>query len=302
MLQEHLGNLIADGQRRVQRLAGVLEDHRDAVAAQTPDPLAREAQQLDRLGPGVVARGAAFAAAGRARRRPAAGPLAVGAALALARGAACVRMEGDGTLRKDAGRDRQQLQERPPGNALAAAGLSDQSQRLAVTDLEADAVDGMDEAALGLEMHRQVFDGSHRGRGIRQPRLDTRHVQHQRPLSVLGSSASRSPSPTRLNASAQRNTIAPGEGRSPPAARGDAGLPLRDQNPPLRDPRLAKSDEGQRRRDQDHVAHVERRLHHHWRDRVRQDVAEVDVEAAVADDPCRVDVLVLLHLDDTGRA
>ena len=36
VLVEHLGDLIADRERRVERLAGILEDHGDAVAAERP--------------------------------------------------------------------------------------------------------------------------------------------------------------------------------------------------------------------------------------------------------------------------
>ena len=44
-----------------------------------------------------------------------------------------------------------QAQHAAPGGRLAAAGFADQPQRLAVADLEIDAVDGMDAAGLAAE-------------------------------------------------------------------------------------------------------------------------------------------------------
>ena len=49
-----------------------------------------------------------------------------------------------------------EAQEGARRDALAAAGLADQAERLAVADVEADAVDGVDDAALGAEMDLQV--------------------------------------------------------------------------------------------------------------------------------------------------
>ena len=59
-----------------------------------------------------------------------------------------------------------ELQDRAAGRGLAAAGLADQAERLALLDLEGDAVDGLDRADLALEddalgereVHDQVVD------------------------------------------------------------------------------------------------------------------------------------------------
>ena len=55
-------------------------------------------------------------------------------------------VETDRALRRLA-----QADHRPPGRALAAAGLADQPERLALAYLEADPVHGLDGADLGLE-------------------------------------------------------------------------------------------------------------------------------------------------------
>ena len=51
-----------------------------------------------------------------------------------------------------------QAQDRQVGDALAAARLADDAERLAVLDRERDAVDGLDDAVLGLEAGPEVVD------------------------------------------------------------------------------------------------------------------------------------------------
>ena len=61
-----------------------------------------------------------------------------------------------------------ELQDRAAGRGLAAAGLADETEGLALLDLEGDAVDGLDGADLALEddalgqreVHHQVVDFS----------------------------------------------------------------------------------------------------------------------------------------------
>ena len=90
MLEEHLGDLIADRQRRVQRLAGVLEYHGDAVAADCPHARVGDGEQVQRFLARAAALAAARAGAVGAGRGDAAAPLAARAAAPRRnRGRAC---------------------------------------------------------------------------------------------------------------------------------------------------------------------------------------------------------------------
>ena len=53
---------------------------------------------------------------------------------------------------------RVEAHDREAGDALAGAGLADDAERLALLDLEADAVDGLDDAVVGAEMRAEVVD------------------------------------------------------------------------------------------------------------------------------------------------
>jgi hypothetical protein len=88
---------------------------------------------------------------------------------------------------------RQQPHDRQIRHALAAAGLADEAQRLALLDVERHAVDGVDRALVGSEADDQVLNGKqgHRQRFIR------------------GSSDSRRPSPSRLKPIALSEIAAP---------------------------------------------------------------------------------------------
>ena len=94
----------------------------------------------------------------------------------------------------DCGR-RQEPEQREHRHRLAAPGLADHAEHLALDERERELVDRLGGAVVGLEAHREVAHVQQRGR-------------HQRV--VRGSRASRSPSPSRLNASAQRKIASPG--------------------------------------------------------------------------------------------
>ena len=49
-----------------------------------------------------------------------------------------------------------QAHDRHAGHALAGAGLADDAEGLAALDVEREAVDGLDDAVLGREVHPQV--------------------------------------------------------------------------------------------------------------------------------------------------
>jgi hypothetical protein len=72
-----------------------------------------------------------------------------------------------------AARDRVDLRveahDRQAGDALAAAGLANDAESLAILDREADAVDGLDDAVVGAEMRLKVAD------------LEQRHALSLRP-------------------------------------------------------------------------------------------------------------------------
>ena len=155
----------------------------------------------------------------------------------------------------------------------------------------------MDHPGLGLEVDAEVLHRRHQRSG-RPFSRDAGRCRRGHRDSVLGSSTSRRPSPTRLKASAQRKIIRPGEGRGPPAPGGDADLALADEDTPLGQTGLGQADEAEGGANEDDRPHVHGRLDHHRGDRVGEDVLEVDPELGVADDPGGVDVLVLLHVDD----
>ena len=108
-----------------------------------------------------------------------------------------------------AGRLRQETQQGQRGHALAAARLADDTERLVRRHIEAHAVDGMDEAGRGGELDPQVTDGEEGVAGRRGRRDEIRDDLGHR-LS-RGSSASRRPSPRRLNPSTARMMAMPGK-------------------------------------------------------------------------------------------
>ena len=208
---EHLGHLVADGQRRVQRFARILEDHRDVITADRAHPADGRGEQVDGLLPAVVALFAPVARAGPAGCGDAAGLAALLAAGAAARRAGHLRVEHGVPAGEDARRPRHQLQQRPGGDALTRPGLADQAERLALVDVEVDPVDRVHDATLRGEVNPQV---AHRkqGRLTRARRLrqagDGALGDVHRP-SLLGSRTSRRPSPNRLKPKDQRNTMRP---------------------------------------------------------------------------------------------
>ena len=89
-------------------------------------------------------------------------------------------------------------------DALAAPGLADDAQGLAVADPEADPVDGLDHAVLGEEVGPQVLDGEE------IPTVGAALGHQLVSIRWRGSSASRRPSPRKLAASTTRTSVMPG--------------------------------------------------------------------------------------------
>jgi hypothetical protein len=118
-VQAHrLGDLLADGEDRVQAGHGLLEDHRDFIAAYAPHFGLGQRQQIQRLAGAV----------------------------------------GEHRLAADLGgcRARQQAHQREAGHRLAGAGLADQRGGLAGADAEAHVGDRADQAFVGVEEGAQV--------------------------------------------------------------------------------------------------------------------------------------------------
>src|SRR5262249_42911797 len=111
---EHLGNLVADLEYRVEAALRLLEDHGDAVAADVDHLALAKLEQVLPAKPDLAGHNPA-----RGLNEP---------------------------------HDRQR------GDALAAARLADDAQRLTLPQGDIDAVDGLDRAFLGREMRAQVFD------------------------------------------------------------------------------------------------------------------------------------------------
>ena len=96
-----------------------------------------------------------------------------------------------------AGRLGQQPNDREVGHALAAAGLTDDPEPLALVQRKADPIDGVDRAVMGAELHDEVLDQQEcHGLAYRLSR---------------GSSDSRNPSPRRLNPIALMTIAIPGK-------------------------------------------------------------------------------------------
>ena len=98
VLADRLGDLVADGERRVQAGERVLEDEPDLLAAQLADAVVVELEDVDPV-------------------------------------------EDDRAGDDPARRVRDEPGDRERGHALAAAGLADEAERLAVLHVEADVVD-----------------------------------------------------------------------------------------------------------------------------------------------------------------
>src|SRR6185503_16473551 len=97
--------------------------------------------------------------------------------------------------RDAAGRHRDQAHDALHGHGLAAAGFADDRERLAGADAEARAAHGLHDAAVRRELDGEV---GHLEHGLPRARDGLR--AHSRPRKRT-SSASRSPSPSKLNAS-----------------------------------------------------------------------------------------------------
>ena len=87
-----------------------------------------------------------------------------------------------------------QFQDRHRRDGLAAAGFADDAERLALVDADVDAVDGPQDAVVGIEVGLQT--------------LDLEQGRHQ--ITFRASSASRSPSPMKLMATTAMKMAPPG--------------------------------------------------------------------------------------------
>jgi hypothetical protein len=112
---DRLAELEADRQHRIERGHGVLEDHRGLVAADLPQLLLLQPQQI-------------------------------------------LALEHRGAADDPPRRQRNQAQQRQRRDALAGAGLADDPERLTRIELVRDAVHGMDDPVLGLELDDEVVD------------------------------------------------------------------------------------------------------------------------------------------------
>src|SRR5438445_26103 len=104
------------------------------------------------------------------------------------------RLVGDDELGLAGHRHRDQLQDRHRGDGLAAAGLADHAERLALVERDVDAVDRLQHAVVGSEVGLQA--------------LDLEQRRHQ--ITRLASSASRIPSPMKLMATTATKIAPPG--------------------------------------------------------------------------------------------
>ena len=141
--------------------------------------------------------------------------------------------------------------------------LAGDAEHLALLDRVVDVVDDRDGAAFVGRRTLRLLDLEQRGHSVSPPR------DHD----DCGSSASRSESPRKLNASTTVKIARPGERADPPVL--EVLRPLGDAGAPLGRRRLrAEAEEREPGEQQHRVAEVERREHEHRPEHVRQDVAD----------------------------
>ena len=198
---------------------------------------------------------------------------------------------------------------RPPKTALPprdprGGGRGCRAAASAVTDLPEPLSPTRPTVSPAATSKRDVVERVHdrrRACGTRRARSST--AQRAAPAALtsrrLGSMMSRSPSPSRLKQNTASISASAGEERHPPLAGDDEGRAFGDHDPPLRRRRPhAEADERQAGRVEDRPAHVQRDLHHHRRQAVREQVHGEDARGAVAREPRRLDEAgVAAHVD-----
>src|SRR5688572_33228340 len=111
-------------------------------------------------------------------------------------------LEQDATFDDAAGRLRNQLQNRQGGHALAAARLAHDGECFAGVDFVRHTIDGAYDGGVGEEIRLEIVEAQER-------------LAHARPpLTLRGSSASRRPSPRKLNAMTVTKIAVPGTNSS----------------------------------------------------------------------------------------
>ena len=169
-------------------------------------------------------------------------------------------------LGADAAGIRDEPHHREHRDALAGARFADDAEHLAFVDREAHALDRVHDGALRRKLDVEVFD------------FEQGHGGDQR-LS-FGSSASRSPSPSRLNASTVIRIMIPGNVTTHHArstnSRASASIVPHSEAGGC----APRPEEAQRRGVEDRDGHAERRLHDQRRRAVGQHLVEHEPEAA----------------------
>ena len=193
-------------------------------------------------------------------------------------------LEHDAPAHDAAGRLGDKPQDRQRRDRLCRNRIRRRCRRPPGCDLEADAVDGADGAALRAELDRKILDREER----------------RRHHAVSGSSTSRTASPSTLKASTTTVMAKPapmigqGEPKMLPSAVADDVAPARVRR--LR----ADAEEAQRRFEADGRGDPERHQHDDRRGDVGQDMPQDDLRRAQADGDGRLDVGLLLDGERRG--
>ena len=147
------------------------------------------------------------------------------------------------------------------GDRLAGAAFADHADDLAAADRKRDALQRPHDAVRVRNSSREIARSATAGRASRRASSDR--------------CMSRRPSPSRLKQNTASTSASAGEHEGPPLAGDDEAGALGHHDAPFRRRRPhAEADEGQAGRVEDRPAHVERRLHHHRRQDVGDDVVE----------------------------
>ena len=187
---------------------------------------------------------------------------------------------------------------------LPRAGLAEHGQGLAGVEVVRDAVDHLGDAVAGAELHVQVADLEQvTALGRPAPALlsgSTVSCVMRTSYRSFGSKASRTASPSMMNASTVRARNADGhdqrDGRSRMCSRPASMSMPQEMVGALQ----ADAEEGQRRLGRDERAERDGEHHDHRGERVRQDVPQHDPAVAGAEHPGRRDVVLLLGGDHRG--
>jgi hypothetical protein len=159
MFCEDLGELVADGHARVERLAGILEDHCDVIPTNLPHAPFGGGQKIDRLVTGHLAGGTACTGAHSARCDNPTDAVTNVASDSVASRTFDTWSKDRLASRELRGRFWHQSKQGPSSHAFARAGFTHEAKRFPFGDVESYAIDSGRESSFGGESYAKTSDG-----------------------------------------------------------------------------------------------------------------------------------------------